>query len=77
MKRAAGVLKSNMFAENFDAIAEAAVTAMFVADGRIDDTPSAKVDGNDIVPTRRFLKFLRQELRKRNFDIWAKHRKWA
>lgn len=75
MKRAEGLQKAQLFCDRFEAIAEAAVNAMFAVDGRIDDTPSAKAagDGNGVVPTRAFLAQLRRELVRRNFAIWPKH----
>jgi hypothetical protein len=80
MKKAEGVQKANLFFDRFEAIAEAAVVAMFDVDGRIDDTGCATVDVNAvnaITPTRKFKAALRRELKARNFHIWAKSQKWA
>lgn len=79
MRKAEGVQKAQLFFDRFEAIAEAAVVAMFDVDGRIEDTSSAKVDvnANTINPTRKFKAALRRELKARNFHIWAKSQKWA
>lgn len=79
MKKAEGFQKATLFFDRFEAIAEAAVVAMFNVDGRIEDTASAKVSvgANTIIPTRKFKAALRRELKARNFHIWAKSQKWA
>jgi len=84
MKRACGPRRTNMFFENFEAIADAAMRAMFVVDGRIDPTPSATYDDvgttysyNDVIATRRFKAQFRKELNAANFDVWSKGRNWA
>lgn len=81
MKKASGVLRTNLFFENFEAIADAAMRAMFIVDGRIDPTPSATYkpgsDYNAIVATRRFKAQFRKELKAANFNVWAKGRSWA
>ena len=78
IKRALSVQKAQLFHDRFESIADAAASAMFSVDGRIDDTPSARVtDDNEIVATRAFKAQLRRELKRRNFEIWAKHRERA
>lgn len=64
------------FAE-LEAIADAAARAMFITDGREEDTASAKCLSGSITATRRFKAQLRRELRAANFTIWAKGRTWA
>lgn len=61
----------------FEAIADAAMRAMFWTDGRIESTDSAKVEGNNVLATRKFKAYLRKELRAANFEIWAKGRTWV
>lgn len=64
----------------FEAIADAAMRAMFLVDGRIEPTASATypVGGySDIIATRRFKAQFRKDLRAANFVIWTKGRKWA
>lgn len=81
MKKAEGVQVAQLFADRFEAIADAAMRAMFIVDGRIEPTPSATYprDGgySDIIATRKFKAQFRKELRAANFKIWAKHQKWA
>lgn len=63
--------------DEFEAIADAAMRAMFWVDGRIEPTDSARVDGNEVTATRKLKASLRRELRAAGFDIWAKGRRWA
>lgn len=78
MKRADGVQKAQLFFDRFEAIAEAAVVAMFEVDGRIEETASAKIDVFEftVKPTKQFKAAFRRELKARNFEIWKKHRRW-
>ena len=76
MKKAVGVFPVPIMFDRFEAIADAAMRAMFIVDGRIDPTPSAKYpsDGSysDLYATRTFKAQFRKELRAANFKVWTK-----
>lgn len=68
--------KPSVWFDHFEAIADAAMRAMFWVDGRIEPTDSAAVNGNDVTATRKFKAQLRKELRDAGFNVLPKSQKW-
>lgn len=75
MKQADGVHRPcDLLTNRFEAIADAAMRAMFIVDGRIEPTASATYNdrgGDDaVVATRKFKAQFRRELTRANFRVW-------
>ena len=65
--------QTSMTAETFEALCDAVGRAVFVVEGRIDDTAAFKVDGNEVRARRSVRAAIRRELAKANIRVWARH----